>query len=185
MATETYTPRLKSRYFSEIRPRLASELGINLMAVPVVEKIVLNAGLGEASRDNKIMDDALAHLTVISGQKPVTTKSKKSIANFKLRAGMTIGAKVTLRGDRMWEFLDRLLSVSLPRIRDFRGLSRRSFDGRGNYTVGITDPLIFPEVDYDTVGQVSGLDITVVTTARNDEGGMALLKELGFPFRSN
>jgi large subunit ribosomal protein L5 len=182
-ATETYVPRLKTRYLEEVRPRLANELGLNLMAVPRLEKIVLNAGLGDSSREAKLMDDALAHMIVISGQKPVTTKSNKSIANFKLRAGMTVGAKVTLRGDRMWEFLDRLLSVALPRIRDFRGLSTKAFDGRGNYTIGVSDPLIFPEVDYDKVGQVRGLDITIVTTSETNEHGRALLEALGFPFR--
>jgi large subunit ribosomal protein L5 len=183
MATEVYVPRLKTRYRDEIRPRLAGELGLNVMAVPRLEKIVLNAGLGDSSREAKMLDDALAHMIVIAGQKPVTTKARTSIANFKLRAGMTIGAKVTLRGDRMWEFLDRLLSVALPRIRDFRGLSTRAFDGRGNYTIGVSDPLIFPEVDYDKVGQVRGLDITIVTTAETNEQGKALLEALGFPFR--
>jgi large subunit ribosomal protein L5 len=143
----------------------------------------LNSGLGDSAREAKLMDDSLAHMTVISGQKPVTTKARTSIANFKLRAGMTVGAKVTLRGDRMWEFLDRLLSTALPRIRDFRGLSTRAFDGRGNYTMGVSDPLIFPEVDYDKVGLVRGLDITIVTTAETDEHGRALLQALGFPFR--
>jgi large subunit ribosomal protein L5 len=180
---ETYVPRLKTRYRDEIRPRLASELGMNVMAVPRLEKIVLNAGLGDAAREAKMMEDAINHMVVIAGQKPVTTKSRKSIANFKLREGMTIGAKVTLRGDRMWEFLDRLLSVALPRIRDFRGLSTKAFDGRGNYTIGVSDPLIFPEVDYDKVGQVRGLDITIVTTAQTDEAGRALFEALGFPFR--
>jgi large subunit ribosomal protein L5 len=185
VAVETHVPRLKDRYYREIRPRLAEELGTNIMAVPRLVKIVLNSGVGEAPRESQLLEDATAHLALISGQKAAVTRARTSIANFKLRAGTSVGAKVTLRGDRMWEFLDRLLSVSLPRIRDFRGLSPRSFDGRGNYTIGISDPLIFPEVDYDKLGRVSGLDITIVTSAGDDETGRELLRSLGFPFRTD
>lgn len=183
MAVETYTPRLKSRYYEEIRPRLASERGTNVMAVPRLEKIVLNMGIGDAIREAKALDDAVADLTIISGQRPVVTKAKKSIAGFKVRQGMTIGAKVTLRGDRMWEFFDRLLTLTIPRIRDFRGLSPRQFDGNGNYTFGMAQQIDFPEIDYDKVGKVRGLDITIVTTAEEDEGGRMLLEAFGFPFR--
>ena len=183
MAVETSIPRLKLRYRDEIRPKLAEELGLNVMAVPTVEKIVLNSGLGDSARESNLLDDSVAHMAAITGQRPVVTKAKKSIANFKLRQGMSIGAKVTLRGDRMWEFLDRLLSVALPRIRDFRGLLPRAFDGRGNYTIGVSDPLIFPEIEYDKLGNVRGLDITIVTTARNDEEGLAVMEALGLPLR--
>ncbi len=177
-------PRLKQRYRDELRPGLQGELGFdNPMRVPGLEKIVVNVGVGEATREAKVLDSAIEDLKVITGQRPQVTKAKKSIASFKLRAGMSIGAKVTLRGDRMWEFLDRLLSVALPRIRDFRGLDPAAFDGRGNYTVGITEQLIFPEIDYDKVDAVRGMDITIVTTARTDEEGRALLRALGFPFR--
>ena len=167
----------------ELIPRLMEELGLtNVMQVPRFEKVVINMGVGDAVKDGRMLEAALADLTVITGQKPVVTKARKSIAGFKLREGMPIGAKVTLRGDRMWEFLDRLVTLALPRIRDFRGLNPEAFDGRGNYTLGVTEQLIFPEVDYDKVLQVRGMDITVVTTAKSDEEGLALLMALGFPF---
>jgi large subunit ribosomal protein L5 len=176
-------PRLKERYQREVLPALMSELGIgNPMRVPRLEKIVVNMGVGEAIRDGKLLEAAVADLATISGQKPAVTKARKSIANFKLRAGMSIGAKVTLRGSRMWEFLDRLLSTALPRIRDFRGLNPDAFDGSGNYTIGVTEQLIFPEIDYDKVVKVRGMDITVVTTARDDDEARIMLRALGFPF---
>lgn len=176
-------PRLRERYRSEILPRLQADLGLsNPMEVPRLSKITVNMGVGEAVRDAKLLDAALADLTVITGQKPAVTRARKSIAGFKLREGMPIGAKVTLRGARMWEFLDRLLSAALPRIRDFRGLPANAFDGRGNYTIGVTEQIIFPEIDYDKVVKVRGMDITVVTTAGDDESGRALLRALGFPF---
>jgi large subunit ribosomal protein L5 len=182
-AGERYVPRLKKHYTEGVVPKLAKEFGIdNPMAVPRLEKISLNMGLGEASRTIKVLDDALVELAALAGQKPVMTRAKKSIAAFKLREGMPIGARVTLRGDRMWDFLDRLVSVALPRVRDFRGVSRRSFDGRGNYTLGVRDHLIFPEVDYNKVDFNKGLNITIVTTAGNDERAMFLLRELGLPF---
>jgi large subunit ribosomal protein L5 len=160
------------------------ELGYpNVMQVPRLEKIVVNMGIGDAVRDGRMLDAALADLEVITGQKPVVTKARKSIAGFKLREGMSIGAKVTLRGDRMWEFLDRILSLALPRIRDFRGLNPKAFDGHGNYTLGVTEQLIFPEIDYDKVVKVRGMDITIVSTARTDEEGRALFTALGFPFQ--
>jgi large subunit ribosomal protein L5 len=177
-------PRLRQRYREELRPALREELGLsNLMEVPVLEKIVVNTGVGEASKDAKLLDGAVADLTIITGQKPRITRARKSIAGFKIREGMAIGAKVTLRGARMWEFVDRLLSVALPRIRDFRGLDPQAFDGHGNYTIGVTEQLIFPEIDYDKVDQVRGMDITVVTTARTDDEARALLRALGFPLR--
>jgi large subunit ribosomal protein L5 len=177
-------PRLKRRYREELVPGLQQELGLgNPMEVPRLEKIVVNMGVGEAARDAKALDGAVADLTVITGQKPLVTRAKKSIAGFKLREGMSIGAKVTLRGDRMWEFLDRLIATALPRIRDFRGLDPRAFDGRGNYTIGLTEQLVFPEIDYDQVDQVRGMDITIVTTATSDEEGRALLRALGAPLR--
>ena len=177
-------PRLKDRYRQEIRPRLLSDRGYkNLMEVPRMEKIVVNMGIGDAVKDGRMLDAALEDLTIITGQKPLVTKARKSIAGFKLREGMAIGAKVTLRGDRMWEFLDRLLSTALPRIRDFRGLNPDGFDGHGNFTYGVTEQLIFPEIDYDKVVQVRGMDITVVTTATTDDEGRALLQALGFPFQ--
>jgi large subunit ribosomal protein L5 len=177
-------PRLKDRYRQELVPRLQQEMGYrNPMQVPVVEKIVVNIGVGEAAREAKALDGAVEDLATITGQRPMVTRAKKSIAGFKLREGMSIGAKVTLRGDRMWEFLDRLLATALPRIRDFRGLDPRSFDGRGNYTIGLTEQLVFPEIDYDKVDAVRGMDITVVTTARDDDEGRALLRALGFPLR--
>ncbi len=176
-------PRLKQRYRDELVARLKGELGYgNVMQVPRLEKVVLNMGVGEAIKDGKLIEGAVKDLAVITGQKPLVTKARKSIAGFKLREGQSIGAKVTLRGDRMWEFLDRLLTVALPRIRDFRGLPTK-LDGRGNYTFGVTEQLIFPEVDYDQVYRVRGMDITVVTTAATDDEGRALLRALGFPFR--
>jgi large subunit ribosomal protein L5 len=175
-------PRLKQRYRDELVPRLRSERGYrNVMQVPGLEKIVVNMGVGDAIKDGRMLESAVSDLETITGQHPVVTKARKSIAGFKLREGMSIGAKVTLRGDRMWEFLDRLLSIALPRIRDFRGLSPRAFDGKGNYTIGVTEQLIFPEIDYDKIARVRGMDITVVTTARDDEEGRALLLALGFP----
>ena len=176
--------RLKDRYQKEIRPALQKELGLdNLMAVPRLEKIVLNMGLGEATQNVKIMDPLVADLASIAGQKPVTTKAKKSIAAFKVREGMPIGAMVTLRGDIMYEFLDRLISVALPRVRDFRGVSTKSFDGRGNYTLGMRDQLIFPEVDYARVEKLKGMNVTIVTTAKDDNQARALLRQFGIPFR--
>ena len=185
MATQTREiPRLKRRYREEVVPRLRSELGFdNAMQVPRLEKVVVNMGVGDALRDGRLLDAAVEDLAVITGQKALVTKARKSIAGFKLREGMAIGAKVTLRGARMWEFLDRLVSTALARIRDFRGLSPDAFDGHGNYTIGVTEQLIFPEIDYDKVVQVRGMDITVVTTARTDQEGLALLQALGFPFQ--
>jgi len=183
MATETLTPRLKERYRNEIVPALKAELGLaNVMQVPRVVKVVINMGIGEALKDAKLIEGATKDLGIITGQRPLVTKARKSIANFKLREGQAIGAKVTLRGDRMWEFLDRLLSIALPRIRDFRGLPTK-MDGSGNYTFGVTEQLIFPEIEYDKVVRVRGMDITVVTTTDDDERGRALLRALGFPFR--
>jgi large subunit ribosomal protein L5 len=184
MPTATYLPRLKERYNAEIRAQLKTELGLpNIMQVPRLEKIVLNMGVGDALQSAKALEGALTDLSTIAGQKAVATRAKKSIAGFKLREGNAIGARVTLRGDRMWEFLDRLISLATPRIRDFRGLNPRSFDGRGNYTFGVTEQLIFPEIDYDQVENVRGMDITIVTTAATDEQGRALLTALGFPFK--
>jgi len=178
-----YAPRMKQRYREDIVPLLKDELGLaNVMQVPRLEKIGVNMGVGDAVKDGRMLEAAIADLEVITGQKPVVTKARKSIAGFKLREGMAIGAKVTLRGDRMWEFLDRLVSLALPRIRDFRGLDLSGFDGRGNYTLGVTEQLIFPEVDYDKVLKVRGMDITVVTTATDDDAGRSLLIALGFPF---
>ena len=176
------TPRLKQRYLDEIRPALLAELGVNAMRVPKLDKIVVNVGLGEAVNDSKALEGAIRDLTTITGQKPRVNRARKSIANFKLREGMPIGVKVTLRGDRAWEFFDRLLSVAFPRIRDFRGMRATSFDGNGNYTFGLTEQLMFPEVDYDQVDAVRGMDITIVTTADNDEHGRAFLDAYGFPF---
>ena len=177
------TPRLRERYRHDLLPRLQQDLGIaNPMRVPRLEKIVVNMGVGEAVRDSKLLDAAVEDLTIVTGQKPLVTKARKSIAAFKLREGMAIGAKVTLRGARMWEFLDRLLSTALPRIRDFRGLDAKAFDGHGNYTLGVTEQLIFPEIDYDKVVKIRGMDITIVTTAETDDEGRALLRALGFPF---
>jgi len=181
--SERYVPRLKVRYREEVLPRLRQELGYaNAMEVPRLQKIVINMGVGDALKDARMLEAATQDLAVITGQRPVVTKARKSIAGFKLREGSSIGAKVTLRGDRMWEFVDRLITVAIPRIRDFRGLSRRSFDGHGNYTLGLTEQLIFPEVDYDKVVKVRGMDITVATTAQTDDEGRALLIALGFPF---
>jgi len=177
-----YQPRLKLRFREEVVPRLCQELGYaNVMQVPTVEKIVVNMGIGDAIKDGRMLEAAVEDLTTITGQKPVVTRARKSIASFKLREGMAIGAKVTLRGDRMWEFLDRLLAIALPRIRDFRGLDPTAFDGHGNYTIGVTEQLIFPEIDYDKIALVRGMDITVVTTAADDDVGRALLLALGFP----
>ena len=176
--------RLKERYASEVAPALAKEFGIsNPMAIPKLEKIVINMGLGEAIANAKIVDTAADELRAVTGQKPVTTRAKKSIAAFKLRQGMPIGSMVTLRGDRMYEFLDRLVSVALPRVRDFRGVSPKAFDGRGNYTLGIRDQLIFPEIDFNKVDKTRGMNISIVTTARDDEQARALLRALGMPFR--
>jgi large subunit ribosomal protein L5 len=176
--------RLKQKYHSEIKQLLKKELGIeNSMAVPRLEKIVINMGLGEATQNVKIMDPLLADLGAIAGQKAVITKAKKSIAAFKLREGMPIGAMVTLRGDKMYEFLDRLISVALPRVRDFRGVSVKSFDGRGNYTLGLRDQLIFPEIDYSKVEKLKGMNITIVTSAKDDNSARALLRQFGMPFR--
>src|SRR5499425_570870 len=177
-------PRLKERYQTEIAPALREEFGYsNVMQIPGLTKITVNMGVGEAARDAKLIDGAVKDLAIITGQKPAVARAKKSIAQFKLREGMPIGAHVTLRGDRMWEFLDRLLSIALPRIRDFRGLSDRQFDGRGNYTFGLTEQVVFHEIDPDKVDRQRGMDITVVTTAQNDDEGRSLLRQLGFPFR--
>ena len=177
--------RLKERYQKEVAPAIAKEFGIdNPMAVPRIEKIVVNMGMGEAIANAKILDTAADELRAVTGQKPVITKAKKSIASFKLRQGMPIGVVVTLRGDRMYEFLDRLVSVALPRVRDFRGVSPKAFDGRGNYTIGIREQLIFPEIDFNKVDKLRGMNISIVTTARNDEQARALLKGLGMPFRT-
>jgi large subunit ribosomal protein L5 len=185
-ASAAVMPRLKTRYREEILPALQAEFEIkNVMQVPGLTKIVVNMGVGEAARDSKLIEGAIKDLTAITGQKPLVTKARKSIAQFKLREGMPIGAHTTLRGDRMWEFLDRLLSLALPRIRDFRGLSPKQFDGRGNYTFGLTEQVMFHEIDQDKVDRSRGMDITVVTTATNDDEGRALLKQLGFPFKEN
>ncbi len=183
MATAT-APRLKARYRAEIAPALRTEFKYaNVMQIPGLTKVIVNMGVGEAARDSKLIEGAIRDLTIITGQKPQVTKSRKSIAQFKLREGMPIGAHVTLRGDRMWEFTDRLLSIALPRIRDFRGLSPKQFDGNGNYTFGLTEQVVFPEIEQDKVDRQRGMDITFVTTAKNDEEGRALLKALGFPFK--
>jgi large subunit ribosomal protein L5 len=177
-------PRLKVRYDTEVRVQLKASLGLpNIMMVPRLEKIVVNMGVGRATQQQSLLEGAVRDLIVITGQKPLVTRAKKSIAGFKLREGNAIGAKVTLRGDRMWEFFDRLISLAIPRIRDFRGLSPSSFDGRGNYTFGVTEQLIFPEIDYDKIDAPRGMDITIVTTARTDSEGKALLNAFGFPFR--
>ncbi len=183
-ATKTL-PRLQEKYRSEIAPALHSQFGYgNVMQIPALTKIVVNMGVGEAARDSKVIDAAVRDLTAITGQKPTITKARKSIAQFKLREGMPIGCHVTLRGDRMWEFADRLLTLALPRIRDFRGLSARQFDGLGNYTFGLTEQVMFHEIDQDKIDKLRGMDITFVTTATNDEEGQALLKALGFPFKA-
>jgi large subunit ribosomal protein L5 len=179
-------PRLKTRYREQVAPELRSEFSFpNVMQVPGLVKIVVNMGVGEAARDSKLIEGAIRDLAAITGQKPQVTRARKSIAQFKLREGMPIGAHVTLRGDRMWEFLDRLLSVALPRIRDFRGLSPKQFDGRGNYTFGLVEQSMFHEIDQDRIDRVRGMDITVVTTATTDDEGRALLRKLGFPFKEN
>lgn len=178
------TPRLKEKYKSEVVAKLEKELGIsNINNVPRLQKIVVNMGVGAAASDHKLLDAAMNDMRIITGQQPCVTRAKKSIAGFHVREGQAIGCKVTLRGDRMWEFLDRLLSTALPRVRDFRGVSRTSFDGRGNYTLGITEQLIFPEIEYDKVDRTRGMDITFVTTAGNNENAFALLSALGFPFK--
>lgn len=178
------TPRLKEKYQTEIVPKLEQELGIkNINEVPRLEKIVVNMGVGGAASDSKLLDAAMNDMRVITGQQPCVTRAKKSIAGFHIREGQAIGCKVTLRGDRMWEFLDRLLATALPRVRDFRGISKKSFDGRGNYSLGVTEQLIFPEIDYDKIDRTRGMDITVVTTAEDNEGALALLTDLGFPFK--
>ena len=177
--------RLKDKYKKEIAPALAKEFGIeNPMAVPRIEKVVVNMGMGEAISNSKILDTAVDELRAVTGQKPVVTKAKKSIASFKLRQGMAIGTMVTLRGDRMYEFLDRLISVALPRVRDFRGISGKAFDGRGNYTLGIREQLIFPEIDFNKVDKTRGMNISIITTAKTDEQARSLLKALGMPFRA-
>jgi large subunit ribosomal protein L5 len=184
--TAAVAPRLKTRYREEILPALREQFEYdNVMQVPGLTKIVVNMGVGEAARDGKLIEGAIRDLTAITGQKPQVTKARKSIAQFKLREGMPIGTHVTLRGDRMWEFLDRLLTLALPRIRDFRGLSPKQFDGRGNYTFGLTEQVMFHEIDQDKIDRSRGMDITVVTTATNDDEGRALLKLLGFPYKEN
>jgi large subunit ribosomal protein L5 len=183
-APEKVAPRLMARYQSEIKGQLQDDFKFaNVMQVPTVTKVVVNMGVGDAARDSKLIEGAIKDLAAITGQKPAVTKARKSIAQFKLREGMPIGAHTTLRGDRMWEFLDRLISIALPRIRDFRGLSPKQFDGNGNYTFGLTEQSVFYEIDQDKLDRVRGMDITVVTTASNDDEGRALLKHLGFPFR--
>jgi len=181
-ATETYVPRLKEAYASELRSKLKDELGLSsIMQVPRVTKITLNMGVGEAKTEAKVLEAAIEELTTIAGQRAQTRRARKSIAQFKIREGMPVGARVTLRGDRMWEFLDRLISIALPRIRDFRGLSPASFDGRGNYSLGIREQIIFPEIDYDSINQIRGLDVAITTTAETDEQAEALLRGLGLP----
>ena len=180
--TETYVPRLKQRYNDELRAQLKDELGLSsIMQAPTIAKITLNMGVGEAKTDAKVLDAAIEELTTIAGQRAQIRRARKSVAQFKIREGMPIGARVTLRGDRMWEFLDRLISIALPRIRDFRGLSPRSFDGRGNYSLGVREQIIFPEIDYDTIKEIRGLDVAITTTAETDEQAEALLRGLGMP----
>jgi large subunit ribosomal protein L5 len=182
---QTYTPRLKQRYNDELRERLKDDLELSsIMQVPCVSKITLNMGVGEGKTDAKALDSAVEELTIIAGQRAQVRRARKSIAQFKIREGMAIGAKVTLRGDRMWEFLDRLVSIALPRIRDFRGLNPNSFDGRGNYSLGIREQIIFPEIDYDSINQIRGLDVAITTTAETDEQARALLLGLGLPLAS-
>ncbi len=180
---ENYTPRLKSRYRAEIVPQLQEQFGyVNVMQVPRLTKITVNKGLGEASQNKKVLDDAVEEVRTITGQQPAVRNARKSISNFKLREGMPVGVAVTLRGDRMWEFLDRLITLALPRVRDFKGIPDRSFDGRGNYTLGVKEQIIFPEISIDQVTRVSGLDISIVTTASTDEEALALLRAFGLPF---
>jgi large subunit ribosomal protein L5 len=182
--TNGYAPRLKTAYQQEVRPRLKDELELSsTMQVPRLQKITLNMGVGEAKTDAKMLDSAIDELTTIAGQRAHVRKARKSIASFKLREGMPVGARVTLRGDRMWEFLDRLVSIALPRIRDFRGLSPRSMDGRGNFSLGIREQIIFPEIDYDQIAGIRGLDVAITTSAANDAQGLALLRALGMPFQ--
>jgi large subunit ribosomal protein L5 len=179
---ETYVPRLKQRYNDELRLQLKDELGVDsIMQVPRITKITLNMGVGEAKTDAKVLDAAMDELTIIAGQRAQMRRARKSVAQFKIREGMPIGARVTLRGDRMWEFLDRLVSIALPRIRDFRGLNPNSFDGRGNYSLGLHEQIIFPEIDYDTIKEIRGLDVAITTTAETDEQAEALLRGLGMP----
>ena len=185
MSTEL-APRLKGRYKAEIAPALKAKFGYkNVMQIPTLTKVVVNMGVGEAARDSKLIEGAIRDLATITGQRPQVTRSRKSIAQFKLRENMPIGAHVTLRNDRMWEFTDRLLSIALPRIRDFRGLSPKQFDGNGNYTFGLTEQVVFPEIEQDKIDRTRGMDITLVTTAKTDEEGRELLRALGFPFREN
>jgi large subunit ribosomal protein L5 len=184
LEVEPVVPRFKEKYKDEVVPKLMEDFGYdNVHQVPRFEKIVVNMGVGEAAVDKKQLDGALEDLAIVTGQKPKVTRARKSIASFKLREGMPIGAKVTLRGDRMWEFLDRLLSTAIPRVRDFRGLPTKSFDGRGNYTMGVTEQLVFPEIDYDNVDRVRGMDITFVTSAKTDDEAKALLASFDFPFK--
>ncbi len=186
MSTTVVAPRLKEKYKATIAPALLAKFGYkNVMQIPTLVKVIVNMGVGEAARDSKLIEGAIRDLTIITGQKPQVTKSRKSIAQFKLREGMPIGAHVTLRNDRMWEFTDRLISISLPRIRDFRGLSPKQFDGNGNYTFGLTEQVVFPEIEQDKIDRTRGMDITFVTTAKTDEEGRELLRALGFPFKEN
>jgi large subunit ribosomal protein L5 len=182
VSEETYVPRLKERYNEELRPRLKEKLGVSsIMQVPRITKITLNMGVGEAKTDAKALDSAIDELSIIAGQHAQVRRARKSVAQFKIREGMPIGARVTLRGDRMWEFLDRLISIALPRIRDFRGLSPASFDGRGNYSLGLREQIIFPEIDYDAIKEIRGLDVAITTSAADDEQAEALLRQLGMP----
>ena len=184
MAEEKYVPRLKTKYNDEVKKELQDKFGYkNVMEIPKFDKIVVNMGVGEAATDSKAIDGAVRDLRAITGQQPMVTRARKSIANFRLRAGMPIGAKVTLRGDRMWEFFDRLTAIAIPRIRDFRGISAKSFDGRGNFSMGVTEQLIFPEIEFDSVDHTRGMDITIVTTAKSDEEAKFLLDCFGFPFK--
>jgi large subunit ribosomal protein L5 len=184
MAEEQYVPRLKEHYLNTVRDELQKQFNYgNVMQIPRIEKIVVNMGVGEAAQDSKAIEGAVADLRTITGQQPLVTRARKSIANFKIRQGMAIGAKVTLRGDRMWEFLDRLIATAIPRIRDFRGIKATSFDGHGNFSMGVTEQLIFPEIDYDKIDRTRGMDITIVTTANTNEEGKALLDAFHFPFK--
>ncbi len=181
----SYTPRLKQKYREEVAPALREQFGYKtVMEIPKIEKICINQGVGDATQDKKLVDNALQEMSIIAGQKAVPTKAKKSVSNFKLREGMTIGARVTLRKDQMFEFLDRLITVALPRVRDFRGVNDKSFDGRGNYSMGITEQIIFPEIDLDKVARITGMDITIVTSAKTDAEALALLKMMGMPFKN-